>query len=233
MMTLLVRVTGRRRTARVWGGAKVLGGLHRPLRTFAPVLALTITRDDGNQILVGVRTPESNRTHQNVASVPTARVQPATAARWLRALRLNRAGSAVGRADLRNEVSHIFSRKLGLGDALELERIAPQVRGLSAVQGISVIGERDDGRLLTENLTMFNAHVVLDGPSDDVPPATASYRPLVWATVKSFVEMTHARDVGRLDATLDNAFYCAYGLCLETSARTLVAAGLADHPVPR
>ena len=39
-----------------------------------------------------------------------------------------------------------------------------------------------------------------------VPPATASYEPLVWADLDDFVAMTRTRDAGRLNQGLDGAF---------------------------
>ena len=207
-----------------WGGGRLLGGLNRPLVDFQPVLALTILRqtDRGPQILVGVRNPETNKTHQNVASVPTRRVRHTVATRWLRSMRTRRPLSPSECDDLGGEVSHTFSLKLGLADAQERGRVRFEVKAFGAYQGVSVIGERpEDGQPVTENLTMFNTVIALEHGHDLVPSDTASYRPLVWAGIDDFIEMAQSRDTGRLNAGLEDAFFCAYGLCLQTSVLML------------
>jgi hypothetical protein len=206
-----------------WGGARLLPGLYRPLSVYQPVLALTVLRHAASrpEIVVGVRDPESNRYHQNVASVPTRRVPHAIARQWLRALRTRRPISAAARADLRDEVANIFSRKLGLADHQERDEIRFRVESLSAAQGISVVGEHEDDRPRTESLTMFNAVVWMEKGDEHLPPDTASYNPLVWADVDNFVAMSQTRDTGRLEKGFERSFFCAYGLCLETSVRAL------------
>ncbi|MBE1489904.1 hypothetical protein [Plantactinospora soyae] len=220
-----LRFAATRPGAQTWGGSKLLPGLHRPLGSYPPVLALTVLRESKSrpEILVGVRDPKANRTHQNVASVPTRRVQPAIARSWLWHLRTYRSSSTPGRHDLRDEVANIFSRKLGLSDAQERGEVHFDVEALTAFQGISVIGEQTDGSAVTESLTMFNALVRLRKGDDHVPALTASYNPLVWADIDDFVAMTRTRDTGRLNAGLEDSFFCAYGLCLQTSAKMLAA----------
>jgi hypothetical protein len=206
-----------------WGGGRLLPALFRPIRRYKPVLALTILRSEATtpDIVVGVRDPEANRYHQNVASVPTRRVRPAVARRWIWALRFRRHESAARRADLHDEVANLFSRKLGLADPQERGKIQFRIESLSAAQGISVIGETDDGRVRTEKLTMFNAVVWLEKGDEHLPSATASYKPLVWADVNNFMDMARSRDTGRLGPDFERFFYCAYGLCLQTSMLAL------------
>ncbi len=210
------------------GAAVLLDGLHRPLADFAPVLALTLVIcqwPDEPEILVGVRSPAANHTHPDVASVPTRRVPLLLAEAWLADVRRDGAEPAAARADLRVEVTNVLAAKLGLADALELGRIRFRVLRLEATQGVSVIGE-EDGDPLTENLTMFNACVILEEGRDLVPRATASYDPLVWGTVGNFLAMSASHDAGQLDAGLEAAFVCAYGLCLRTSERMLGSTAL-------
>jgi hypothetical protein len=236
-MTLLEGIRSKLRTVqeppgpRTWGGARLLPGLHRPLDEFRPVLALTVIDRTlaRPRILVGVRDPETNRTHQNVASVPTRRVRYTVARSWLPAMRGRRRLSVAQHGDIRDEVAHMLSLKLGLAEAQERNHVRFDLHSCHGFQGVSVIGEYPDGRPLTENLTMFNAIITLHNGQNLVPPATASYRPLVWADTDDFVAMTRSRDPGRLNAGLDDAFSCAYGLCLETSVAML---GL-DHESPR
>jgi len=213
------------------GAAVLLAGIDRPLKDFAPVLALTVLSANGpaaREILVGVRNPAANKTHQDVASVPTRRVPLVLAKAWISQLRRGRPDEAAARLDLRSEVANIFSMKLGLADPLELGLVRFTVVRLEGTQGISVIGENEDGTVLTENLTMFNVCVVLEEGRDYVPKATASYDPLVWGTVDDFLAMTATNNAGRLEAGLESTFVCAYGLCLQTSARMLKNTGLAS-----
>ncbi len=220
--------------AQTCGGARLLGGIFRPLRIYRPVLALTVLRRVAStpEIIVGVRDPDTNRFHPNVASVPTRRVQSAVARQWIWALRLRRHATVVRRADLRDEVATLFSRKLGLADHQERDEIEFRIESLSAAQGISVIGEEADGRPRTEKLTMFNAVVWIDKGDDSLPPETASYRPLVWADADNFVAMSETQDTGRLGLGFEQFFYCAYGLCLQTSVLALqsMKRSAAQHP---
>jgi hypothetical protein len=140
---------------------------------------------------------------------------------WLASFRRGRRLDPGQREDVRNEVSHIFSLKLGLADAQERGQVRFEVADCRAFQGISVIGEHADGSPVTEHLTMFNALVVLHSGQSSVPAATASYRPLVWADTDDFLAMTRTREAGRLNAGLDDFLVCAYGLCLETSVEML------------
>jgi hypothetical protein len=214
-------------TPTTWGGATLHLGLGKPLDQYSPVLALTLLRprpDGRYQILVGVRSPESNRTHPNVASVPTQRIKSSAIARsWIQPLRRSGGASLVRRNDLRGEVSYLLARKLGLADPLEYGHVRFDALKLSAAQGRSVIGETPTGKPLTERLTMFNCSVLLRDGADRIPRKTASYDPLVWAEVDDFVAMATSRDAGRLNAGLENSFACAYGLCLQTSLAMLAS----------
>ncbi len=210
------------------GAAVTLCGLGRSLEDFAPVLAVTLLtgRCPAAEILVGIRTAAANKTHQEVASVPTRRVPLLLAQAWIESLRLGRADDLLTQRDLHIEIANLLGMKLGLADPLELGRARFTVARVDATQGVSVIGENDDGSLRTENLTMFNACVVLESGRDEIPRATASYDPLVWAGLADFLTMTATFDVGHIDADLADAFVCAYGLCLKTSARMLADLGL-------
>lgn len=215
---------------RGWGGSVVLDGLRRPLDTFLPVLALSVVRPTpagGTEILVGVRDPRTNSTHQNVTSVPTRRVPRLLAARWRGMLRSGSRETGESYEGLRDQVHSIFSCKLGLADPLERGELDVRLGAVGACQGISVIGEQADGSPITEELTMFNAEVVLASGSNLVPATTASYSTLVWVDVRAFAEMVRSRDAGRLAVGLENAFVCAYGLCLQTSLSMIERVDLA------
>jgi hypothetical protein len=118
-------------------------------------------------------------------------------------------------------VANLFSRKLGLADRQERGEIRFRIESLSVAQGISVIGEDDGGRPRTERLTMFNAVVWLEKGDEHLPGETGSYKPLVWADANNFIEMSRTRDTGRLGMGFERFFFCAYGLCLQTSVRAL------------
>lgn len=200
-----------------------------PLTTFSPVLALTLVRRSaacGFEILSGVRTPEANRTHQDVVSVPTLRVPVSVATSWLATV--DSPVSPVGpvATGLIREVTNLLARKLGVADALELGQIRLAHHKLGAWQGASVIGEDESGPV-TENLTMFNACVEVVSGADLFPARTASYDPLLWSPIRDFVRMVETRDVGLIHPDLDELMYCAYGLCLQTTARMLADGVLA------
>lgn len=219
----MVGRTGRRPSP--VGTAKL--GVEQPLSTYPPVLAITLRRRDGGQdkVLVGVRTSH-NRTHQNVLSVPTIRVLPEVAAVWRRPLADGvlsteglRPGSPVERT-VRRVVLELLARKVGLADPLERGEVDVEIEAMLAVQGTSLIGSRN-GEDVTENLTMFNAQVRWTSADDPGPARTASYDPLLWITEDQFAEMVRTRDVGVLDAGLDEIEVCVRGLCIESTLRTL------------
>ena len=219
----MVGRTSRRRSP--VGTAKL--GVEQPLSTYPPVLAITLRRRDGGQdkVLVGVRTSH-NRTHQNVLSVPTIRVLPEVAAVWRRPLADGvlsteglRPGSPVERT-VRRVVLELLARKVGLADPLERGEVDVEIEAMLAVQGTSLIGSRN-GEDVTENLTMFNAQVRWTSADDPGPATTASYDPLLWITEDQFAEMVRTRDVGVLDAGLDEIEVCVRGLCIESTLRTL------------
>lgn len=128
--------------------------------------------------------------------------------------------------EVAREVANLLARKLGVADWLELGEIELRCRKLGAWQGTSVVGEDEDGGLVTEDLTMFNACVEVVRGGELFPPSTASYDPLLWARVDDFLRMVVTREVGLLRADLDELLFCAYGLCLQTTARLIAEGGL-------
>jgi hypothetical protein len=203
----------------------VLTSPDAPLTDFKPAIALTLVRQPspGNyEILCGVRTPEANRTHPEVLSVPTMRIPRPVAQRWLE-VRSGEIADEYGETEgeVLREVTNLLARKLGVADALELGRITLRHHAIDGWKGTSVNGEHEDGSLDTENITMFNACVeVVDG-GDFFPERTAAYDPLVWTPVSTFCEMVRTREVGLVRSDLDAMMYCVYGLCLQTSTKIL------------
>jgi hypothetical protein len=201
----------------------------QPLALYRPVLALTLVRRGpiGQfEILTGVRTAAANRTHQDVVSVPTLRVADAVATEWLDTLSRWPDQPLAETDEVAREVANLLARKLGVADWLELGRIELRCRKLGAWQGTSVTGEDTHGRLITEDLTMFNACVEVVRGGELFPAGTASYDPLLWAGVDDFLRMVMTREVGQLRANLDELLFCAYGLCLQTTARLIEEGGL-------
>jgi hypothetical protein len=219
MMLWLVGPRTEPSTEKQWGGSKLLPGVGRSLSRYRPVLALTVLREvaGSRQILVGVRDPRANRTHPDVASVPTRRVPDLLAREWQSMIRKDRGAEYPG---LAGEITALLGLKLGLADPLERGEVTFRIGSVGASQGISVIGEDHAGVPETEELTMFNAEIVLERGADLLPKATASYSALVWAELDAFTRMVRMHEVEQLDAGL-NALFCAYGLCLQTSQAML------------
>jgi hypothetical protein len=202
-------------------------GVEHPLSSYPPVLALTLLRqvDGRNEVLVGVRT-KHNGTHQNVMSVPTVRILPEVAAGWRKPLRDGvlstdglRQHESVSRTAL-HVVRELLARKLGVAEALERGEVTFVVEAMMAIQGTSLLASHD-GRDVTEDLTMFNAQVRWSSGHDLGDGRTSSYDPLLWITEDEFAEMVRTRDVGVLDAGLDEIEVCVRGLCIDSTMRML------------
>lgn len=193
-------------------------GVQRPLTRYAPVLALTIVREGsaGRELVCAVRRPETNATHPNVLSVPTVRDRAMLAASWP-AQALD--GDTVPGLSLLVEL--LLCRKLGAADALESGALTYELGRLGAWQGSSFIDVDTAGCDVTEDLTMFNAEVIVTGGGDLLPERTASYDPIRWTPVKTFFEVVATRDVSLVDARLDQVLVCVRGLCVETTRRML------------
>ena len=192
------------------------------LSAYRPVLALTVIRygSRGVEILTGVRTEAANLTHPGVVSVPTLRVPEVLAESWLSGI-----DASIG---LGREMENLLARKLGVADAIELEKVRWKIHAFGAWQGTSIIGENQNGPV-TEDLTMFNACIEIVEGSDLFPAETASYKPLLWVPVKNFLRMVRTRQVAALGADGDELLlFCVYGLCLESAVRVLSIVGRTD-----
>jgi hypothetical protein len=202
-------------------------GIDRSLRTYPPVLALTLLRHYRGQdeVLVGVRT-DRNGTHHNVMSVPTIRVLPEVAKDWVAPLAdgvLSRTGLR-RRPSLERTVRHvvceILARKLGKAGALERNEVKFEIDAMMAIQGTSLLASSGDEDV-TEDLTMFNAQVRWTDGNDIADGWTVPYKPLLWTTEAKFTEMARTRDVGVLDEGLDEIEVCVRGLCIDSTVLTL------------
>lgn len=222
-----VLIGGSSTSIRARSAGPVRLGIERPLRIHPPVLAVTLLRHrrGKDEVLVGVRT-KHNGTHQNVMSVPTIRVLPEVAAGWVKPLAdgaLSTDGLRRRRSvhrGVRHVVREVLALKLGMSDALERHEIDFQVEAMMAIQGTSLLGSHA-GQDVTEDLTMFNAQVRWTLGQDLSQDRTVSYDPLLWITEDQFAQMVRTRDVGVLDAGLNEIEVCVRGLCVDSTALML------------
>ncbi|MFG1818396.1 hypothetical protein ACGFIF_31850 [Kribbella sp. NPDC049174] len=207
-----------RRVPRAWLDAlELTAGSAEPVATYAPVLALTVTREaeGSRQVLACVRSPQENRTHPGVLSSPTVRVR---GVEDLSGLPTGRATEGVP-AWLGAHVDQLLGGKLAAASELTAG-LAPDF--VQVWQAHSVIGIAG-GRPVTEALTMINAHISVPAGVEVFPATTASYS---WI---GFVdEERHARAVERRDAELLGVSFGAetplvYGLCTLSTAAMLKA----------
>lgn len=196
-------------------------GIRNGLDTYLPVIALTLlTRESPPRVLAGVRTTHGNSTHQEVVSVPTMRVPTELARLWPE-------DALCARADvpgLQYTIDALLARKLGLAPAMERGSIQAIPRRIVAWQGTSLIDFRD-GADVTEDLTMFNILVELDG-HHELPDLTDSYEPIIWSPVDRFRAMVETRSPAALNEGLDSLELCVRGLCIETTSIMLLDEGL-------
>ena len=216
-------------------GWKLTPGVEKPLSEHRPVLAITCLRRSQHsrsswEILVGARTPEANRTHPDVVSVPTMRVSVEHAATWWKPgdPHIQKVDNSANSIVI--DVNRMFTQKLGLADQVELGQLKYQMKALGVWQGISYIGNGDDdvqgSRPLSEALTMFNAALVMEAGAELVPPATVSYRPLAWVSADAFRSAVDTRDVRYLGPEFDSFRLCIHGLCIESTHLMLNEPGL-------
>jgi hypothetical protein len=203
---------------------------------------LDVRRPDP-RILVGVRSPLVNATHPNVVSTPTIRIPPGSAADlldgagfrpaspdghrlWLSGARSTngaRRGSSLGTGSwegggdhdpLIHETTSLMAKKLGLADALAVDRFLFSVEPVSAVLGAANYANLG----CTEFIVMTNLLVrVLDG-ADLVPASTVEYDPLVWVDVARFLVAVEERDPFAILPDGDPFELCVHGLCVSSAA---------------
>jgi len=204
-----------KRVPRRWLDAlELTAGSSEPVAEYAPVLALTITREDnGSRAVLGcVRSPEENRTHPRVLSSPTVRI------RGVKDFCGLSTGPVVGEppAWMTAHVDQLVGGKLA-ADTSGLQPDFVQVWQAHSVIGIA------DGQPVTEALTMINVHLSVPAGAELFPRSTPSYS---W--IGFLDETQHAAAVARRDATLLDVDFgsetpIVYGLCTQSTASMLRA----------
>ncbi|MEV5966184.1 hypothetical protein AB0L70_30730 [Kribbella sp. NPDC051952] len=207
-----------RRVPREWLDAlELAAGSTEPVATYAPVLALTISREDegSRQVLGCVRSPEENRTHPGVLSSPTVRIRGVEDFSGLKT------GPVVGEVPvwLSAHVDQLLGGKLA-ADSVVTAGLTPDF--VQVWQAHSVIGI-EDGQPVTEPLTMINVHISVPAGVELFPHRTTSYS---WIGFVS--EERHALAVAQRDAELLNVSFggetpIVYGLCTLSTANMLKA----------
>lgn len=213
----------------------------------APVCSLVILRhtgprdiSSGAEVLVAVRTPETNARFSNTMSVPTQRVP--------RALFYDVAGATIETPEAQGTqalpaewfdsetpvvdcptrfvVESILCRKLGVADALESGTLTFRAsRAELAVGSVPVapLGPGDDSGPETEQLAMLTIVVVVSSGHSAFPQSTACYNPISWVRPVQLVTAVATRDPLVAVPDLDPFEVCVQGMCLTAAARVLDA----------
>jgi hypothetical protein len=207
-----------RRVPREWLDALVLtAGSTEPVATYAPVLALTITREDdgARQVLGCVRSSEENRTHPGVLSSPTVRIRGVEDFSGLQA------GPVLGDVPvwLSAHVDQLLGGKLA-ADSVVTAGLKPDF--VQVWQAHSVIGI-EDGQPVTEPLTMINVHISVPAGVELFPQSTTSYSWIGFVTEERHALAVAQRDAELLDVSFGGETPIVYGLCTLSTANMLKA----------
>lgn len=202
---------------------------------FVPVLALTVldrstldheTIVDQTRMLVVVRDPETNSTHPDVVSVPTQRIpidlwadfrslpveyEDDSSATTIFAENWFDNTDSNGHNPLIFAVESLLSRKLGLAESLETDRL----QFAASISGI--VSGRVQHVDHSERTLMINAKVVISKGAELIPGSTASYSHMIWTRVDAFKEAAAKKAPMIIDARLDWVDYCIHGLCIMSS----------------
>lgn len=205
--------------------------IHPPACRTSQVIALTIIAPTERSssikgpydLLLGVRRPECNRNHKNVASVPTQRVPKPIFTRLHKRLIQNADNEADWGENsdsedpddlLRHTVESIFSRKLGLADALEYRRLRFWMKPCVYRFGVSPSLVASDS---AEQLEMLNVLVRLDIGRECVPSSTASYCAIKWFDARRATESVQLCLPFNFGSGNERADYLPGGLCICTT----------------
>lgn len=206
-----------KRVPREWLDAlELTAGSTESVATYAPVLALTITRgDDGSRQVLGcVRSPEENRTHPGVLSSPTVRI------RGVEDFSALRSGPV---ADVPAWMTAHVDQLLGGKLAADSEMTAGLKPDFVQVwQAHSVIGSAD-GQPVTEPLTMINVHLSVPAGVEIFPRSTDSYSWIGFVNEDRHARAVERRDAELLDVSFGGETPIVYGLCTLSTANMLKA----------
>jgi len=202
-----------RRVPREWLDAlELMPGSDEPVATYMPVLALTITREDGGsrQVLGCVRSPEENRTHPGVLSSPTVRIH---GVQDFSSLPTGSVGDVP--AWLTAHVDQLLGGKLA-ADSQMTAGLKPDY--VQIWQAHSVIGIAD-GQRVTEPLTMINVHLSVPAAAEIFPRHTPSYSWIGFVDEERHAMAVERRDAEVLGVDFGGETPLVYGLCtLSTKA---------------
>ena len=207
------------------------------------VVALAVkraTEAGTHQILTGIRRAETNQTHPNVVSVPTAvygidavarSLDEATAIKEDRyTIIFDKEASSFKRTrtcyatNLGLLATHLMATKLNLGESVEdLILAGAEFRYQNLVLGASIL-EPDSaiGQDVIEANAMLNIAVTVPAEMSDLFQDTAALRALSWVDEDDFLRGLHDRRVsdffGPHREDVDEVEVCVHGLCLTTTA---------------
>lgn len=212
-----------------------------PLEYDGDVIALTIidrdTLADGKiventRVRIGVRRAERNLTHPDIVSVPTQRIPQSLANNLLgietsvdekRSIALPACwipnGIASGHRSVVYAVESLMSRKLGVAEYLESERLkfvaTPAICILDWANYPNLIDADDAPYPSKELLRMINIRVHLTEGTDLFPTDTESYHQSRWVTAREYSAMMDGKDVSLVG--LDGFKFCVDGLCVAST----------------
>lgn len=195
------------------------------------VLAITVTDSNttskshrilpSTQMLIGVRSEETNLTHPNIVSVPTQRL-PSSLAEDILSIETE---SYYGNENVSGHNSMIYAveslllRKIFDAELIEANKIIFSVKFGHFEEGFAHYGEPISSAQKQygskELLRMINLHVDINLNKFKIPKKTASYSVLKWVSVKDFRKMMVGKDTHHVG--LDPFGFCVAGLCVETS----------------
>jgi hypothetical protein len=214
------------------------------------VLALTIIDgstihlgriDEETKVLLAVRNPNTNSTHPNVISVPTQRIPQSMLENLISSTPVHHQDQQSGTMILGGDifdanttngsnalifgVESLLSRKLGLADYLENNKVRFVVRLAGVVTGVVTHPDH------SENTSMINAVVIITEGAQFFPTSSASYSHIIWTNVSTFFKTAAEKNSLLLSSDLSPFEYCIHGLCI-MSAYNVIAHSLGTDFYP-
>jgi len=211
----------------------------RPNNDFLPILCAGVYRNNGTEILLGVRKPDTNLTHPDTISSFTLRIpssladsildEKTTTAESNRKIELSiPAPSEVRLLESRRKRSHdpvyfavraLLGYKLSIGEKIDIGEIDFTCKPVSTLTGL-VYHEFGGEKTVEKNLMLY-VEVNLKNGSDKIPLQSSSYSLLKWISREDFLTMYDLRDPTIFSGDLNPSKICVKGLCLKIIADTL------------